>query len=82
MQPERPIDYDKLDHGKPFKASVGELTEEQMKAAARKDCRRCWGTGREGFMGGVAIVCRCVKKKQFPLEPAHAALAPTTLKED
>ena len=63
MQLEKPEDYEAMDEGKPFRAAVGNLTEQEVREAAAKDCKRCLGTGREGFIEGVAIVCRCVKKK-------------------
>ena len=65
MQPQDPSDYDNLDNDKPFKADIGNLSEDELKKYANNSCKRCNSTGREGFIGGIAIVCRCVKKKLF-----------------
>jgi len=57
-----------MDKGDPFAAQVGKLSDEQMMSVAKKDCDHCHGTGREGFIEGVAVVCRCVKPRIFEIQ--------------
>jgi len=63
VQPLTPDEYEKLGKLQPFAADIGKITDEEMRKYAVDSCNKCFGTGREGFIEGIAIVCRCVKKR-------------------
>jgi hypothetical protein len=38
------------------------FTEDELQPFAKSNCKKCLGTGRTGYINGVAQTCRCVKQ--------------------
>ena len=35
--------------------------EMELKIFAKPNCKKCYGTGRTGYIKGIAQICKCVK---------------------